>query len=176
MPINLEESSRTDLILSLASAVRKRFCARLCKESKVGRSVLFQSLACREKADSCQIRELAPNRFAPAQEIILGRVAPAKCPGEKLFIARIGEKFNFLDRCRTLQTVKFRKPGNRPIDQRRTNRTLAHRKKIARAKAVITHAKLRSSTNLQACAVAVIPGRRGMQPNLILQLDLGNAL
>src|ERR1700690_1322313 len=97
-----------------------------------------------------------------------------------MFIAGGGvvvrEEFDFLDGGRTLQPAELCDSSNRAIDQWRTDGTLAYGKKLVRSEAVVAQGELGSGPHLQACAVAIIPRRRGMQANLVFQFDFRNAL
>src|SRR5260370_13374400 len=87
-----------------------------------------------------------------------------------------GEQVNFVHRRRAVQPTDLKQPRHHPIEQRRADRTFAHRKKFVRTKPEVSQRELRRAPHLQPRPVAIVPRRRPMQPNLSRQFNLRNAL
>ena len=96
-------------------------------------------------------------------------------PGQQLFILRVRKQLNLFHGGGAIQSAQLKQLRHDSIDQWRADRTFVHGKKFVRVSRKYPSANPGVVLHLQARPVAIIPGRRSMQPHLGLQLDFRDA-
>src|ERR1700691_4508469 len=91
-----------------------------------------------------------------------------------MLIARIGKQLDLFHCGRAIQSVEFEQLRDYAVNQRRTDGTFTNGKKFVRVEAKVSKREFGRSSQMKPCAIAVIPWRRGMQPNLGGEFDFCN--
>src|SRR5271165_6187296 len=132
MPVHLEKGSGTHLILVSSGSISNYLRPRLRQHLEFMHLVFFPLSSRGEERNAADFRQVMLHRLRPPQQTFIVSIASAKRPSQQTLVRRIGKQLNLFHLGRAAQSAELKQSRHHPIDQRRTDWTLAHRKEFAR--------------------------------------------